>query len=48
MDIKQNIENINQEIINIRRDFHRNPELSDNEFGTMEKNLRLFRILGGN
>lgn len=37
VDIKQNIENINQEIINIRRDFHRNPELSDNEFGTMEK-----------
>lgn len=37
MDIKQNIENINHELINIRRDFHKNPEISEEEYMTMEK-----------
>lgn len=37
MDIKQKIENINDELINIRRDFHKNPELSEEEYRTMGK-----------
>lgn len=37
MDIKLFVDKMNDELINIRRDFHMNPELGNNEFRTMKK-----------
>ncbi|MGB5822810.1 MAG: M20/M25/M40 family metallo-hydrolase, partial [Proteocatella sp.] len=37
MKLKAQIESIEDEIIEIRRDFHMNPELSNEEFRTMDK-----------
>lgn len=37
MDIKEMVQNINEELIEIRRDFHMNPETGGNEFKTMDK-----------
>lgn len=37
MDIKLFIDKMNDELINIRRDFHMNPELGNNEVRTMKK-----------
>lgn len=37
MDIQKRINEIYQELVQIRRDFHRNPELSQNEFRTQKK-----------
>jgi len=37
MDIKLMVDDIKDELINIRRDFHMNPELGGNEFRTMNK-----------
>lgn len=37
MDIQKRIDEIYQEIVHIRRDFHKNPELSENEFRTQKK-----------
>ena len=37
MDIKKRVDEIYQELIDIRRDFHKNPELSQNEFRTQKK-----------
>jgi len=40
MDIKRMVESINDELISIRREFHKNPELSDKEYNTMERICR--------
>lgn len=37
MDIQKSVNEIYQELVNMRRDFHRNPELSQNEFRTQKK-----------
>ena len=37
MDINKRIDEIFDELVEIRRDFHMNPELSENEFRTQEK-----------
>lgn len=37
MDVKEKVREIEQEIIEIRRDFHKYPELSNQEFRTMDK-----------
>lgn len=37
MDIKQRVSEIYEELVNIRRDFHQNPELSQYEFRTQKK-----------
>ncbi len=37
MDIQKRVNEIYQELVNMRRDFHRNPELSQNEFRTQKK-----------
>lgn len=37
MDINKRIDEILEELVGIRRDFHTNPELSENEFRTQEK-----------
>ncbi len=37
MDIQKRVNEIYQELVNIRRDFHKNPELSQNEFRTQKK-----------
>ena len=37
MDINKRVEEIYDELVEIRRDFHKNPELSQNEFRTQEK-----------
>lgn len=37
MDIKKRVDEIYQELVDIRRDFHKNPELSQNEFRTQKK-----------
>ncbi len=36
MDIKEEIKNLNEELINLRRDFHMNPELGFEEYRTSE------------
>ncbi|MGD9568827.1 MAG: M20 family metallopeptidase [Sedimentibacter sp.] len=37
MDIQKRVNEIYQELVHIRRDFHKNPELSQNEFRTQKK-----------
>lgn len=37
MDIQKRVNEIYEELVNIRRDFHKNPELSQNEFRTQKK-----------
>lgn len=46
MNIKEKINHINEELINIRRDFHKNPELSDNEYETMEMICKYLDLWG--
>ena len=35
--IKENVEKIYEEVVNIRREIHMNPELGDEEFETSRK-----------
>ncbi len=37
MDIQKRVDEIYRELVDIRRDFHKNPELSQNEFRTQKK-----------
>ena len=37
MDIQKRVEEIYSELVDMRRDFHKNPELSENEFRTQKK-----------
>jgi len=37
VDIKKKVESISDEIISIRREFHKYPELSGKEYKTMER-----------
>lgn len=43
MDIKKRVEEIFDELVDIRRDFHKNPELSQHEFRTQKKDSELFK-----
>ena len=46
MNIQNRIDEIYEELIEMRRDFHKNPELSQYEFRTQKKNPGIFKCLG--
>lgn len=46
MDIKKQIESLNDELINLRRDFHMNPELGFEEYRSQEKVMEYLKECG--
>ena len=46
MDIRSRVHEVYDEMISWRRDFHRHPELSNNEFRTTEKIVELLKSFG--
>ncbi len=46
MDIKKTVESLNQELIDLRRDFHRHPELGFQEYRTQEKVIEYLSSCG--
>ncbi len=46
MDIKKKIETLKQELVELRRDFHQNPELGFQEYRTQEKVIEYLKACG--